>query len=301
MSRIHEALLKVQKQHGKETDVFDLENHPLAGPESPEALPGESSEAFPNLHENPSTPEANKESASSFSECAWAPDAARLVFMKAGLCVGIEEFRTLRSKLLRERSQRYLKTVLITGANPLEGKTFVCGNLGLAMSRHPGSRVLLIDADLRRSSLHSVFGMERTPGLSDYLSGAVDDLTIIRQTPEPQLCFVAAGKESAVPTELLHSRRMQHFIETVSREFDWIFIDSPPASVSDSTVLSDLCDGVIMVFAIGTRIHIAQKARKQIGGKILGVVLNRADEIPTYYEYYTATLQPAVKQNIGAL
>ena len=290
MSRIHEALLKAQKQQGIENDLFDLENHPLAGPEPADGSLRESFEPTPAVSGTPSV-EAVNEKVQSFHECSWEPDKARLVFMKTGLSVGVEEFRSLRSKLLRERSQRSLKTILITGATPGEGKTFVAANLAVAMSRHPDSRVLVIDADLRRSSLHSVFGMERTPGLSGYLSGAIDDMAIVRQTPEPQLCVVTAGRESAIPTELLHNRRMQQFIEKMSRYFSWIFIDSPPAaSVSDSAVLSEICDGVIMVIAPGTQVYVAQKSRKQIGQKILGVVLNRTEDNLTY-NYYTQQLK----------
>lgn len=295
MSRIHEALLKAQNQQGLENHVFDLENRPLSGPAPADGILAASSE--PTLSGSPV--ETANAIAQSFREYSWEPDKARLVFMKAGLSIGIEEFRTLRSNLFRERSQRHLKTILITGANPGEGKTFVAANLALAMSRHPGSRVLLIDADLRRPGLHSVFGMERTPGLSDYLSGVVDDAAIVRQTPEPQLCVVTSGRDSGTPTELLHSRRMQHFIDRMSPSFNWIFIDSPPAaSISDSAVLSEICDGVIMVIAPGAQVHVAQQARKQIGLKILGVVLNRVDYTSTYYKYYyyyTARLNTPIR------
>jgi len=287
MSRIHEALLKAQKQQGIENDRFDLENHPLAGPEPADGSSRENVEQLSTASPTSFAGETVSENAQLFRECSWEPDKTHLVFMKTGLSIGVEEFRTLRSKLLRERSQRYLKTILITGANPGEGKTFVAANLAVAMSRHSGSRVLVIDADLRRSSLHSVYGMERTPGLEDYLSGAIDSVSIVKQTPEPQLCVVTSGRESAIPTELLHSRRMQQFIEQMSRSFSWIFIDSPPAAgISDSAVLSEISDGVIMVIAPGTPIHVAQKARKQIGQKLLGVALNRTDDQSTYYKYY---------------
>jgi capsular exopolysaccharide synthesis family protein len=207
--------------------------------------------------------------------------------MKPEFSRGLEEFRMLRSRLLRERTQRYLKTILVSGATPGEGKTFVTANLALAMSRNPGSRVLVVDADLRRSSLHTVFGMEPVPGLSGYLGGKMEPEAIVRQTPDPQLCVVTSGKYSDTPTELLHSRRMQAFIESMSQAFDWIFIDSPPAAaVADSVVLSEICDGVVLVIAPGTPIAAAQKCRKEMGQKILGVVLNRVEDSSTDYGYY---------------
>jgi capsular exopolysaccharide synthesis family protein len=223
------------------------------------------------------------------SEQPWKPDEGRLVFLKPQ-SVGIEEFRVLRSKLFRERSNRHLKTVLITGASPGEGKTFVAANLALSISRHRGGRVLLIDGDLRRSSMHTLLGIELSPGLSDYLSGDVQVSEIVRQTPEPGLCVVTAGKYGQTPTELLHSRRMQQFMEAMTHRFEWIIVDSPPATVvSDSSVLAEVCDGVILVLAPGTAIEAALKARKQFNHKpILGVVFNRADNILQYGDYYNS-------------
>jgi len=289
MSRIHEALLKAQREHGIQGETLDVENLELKGRENHVAI-SNGDVAIPIAttarDEAPGSVTAEGEPLS-FRQSVWRPDKERLVFMKPEFSRGIEEFRTLRSKLLRERTQRYLKTILITGATPGEGKTFVAANLALAMSRHPGSRVLMIDADLRRSNLHTVFGMEATPGLSGYLSGKLDETAIVRQTPEPQLCVVTAGKYSDSPTELLHSSRMQQFIQNMGRHFDWIFIDSPPATVvADSAVLSEICDGVVLVIAPGTPMTAAQKCRKEIGQKTLGVVLNRAKAHAGYYDYY---------------
>lgn len=287
MSRIHEALLKSQREHELQSDT--LNGGALAPKELENPVPhnsfGIDTATAVDVEGSVSAAVADKPQA--FAQHAWRPDKERLVFMKPEFSPGIEEFRRLRSRLVRERAQRYLKTILITGAGPGEGKTFVAANLALAMSRHPGSRVLVIDADLRKSTLHTVFGMEPVPGLSAFLSTEIDQDRMVRQTPEAQLCIVTAGKHSVTPTELLHSRRMQHFIENMSRSFDWILIDSPPAAtVSDSTVLSEVCDGVVLVIAPGTPVNIAQKCCKEIGQKMLGIVLNRAEDPTDYYNYY---------------
>ena len=289
MSRIHEALLKAQKEQGRDHETLDIEALKIELPNFTGVVP----EVGPFSDKPIATTSTviervtEERDAVQFQQHSWRPDKNRLVFMKPELTGGLEVFRSLRSRLLRERTQRYLKTILITSAAPGEGKTFVTANLALAMSRHQGSRVLVIDADLRRSNLHSVFGMEAVPGLSTYLDANLSEIGIVRQTPEPQLCVVTAGKESHTPTELLHSRRMQAFVENMSRHFDWIFLDSPPAAaVADSFVLSDLCDGVLLVVVPGGGIQAAQKCRKEFGQKILGVVLNRVEDEPGSYGYY---------------
>lgn len=301
MSRIHEALLKAQREHGLQNETLDIEHLGLEAPQNrvaddslrrgvtgaPLSDDSSVSAAYPSDPAVTARKADIGDELQSFRQTSWRPDKERLVFMKPEFSRGIEEFRRLCSRLLRERAQRYLKTILITGASPGEGKTFVTANLALAMSRHPESRVLVIDADFRRSNLHTVFGMKAVPGLSEYLAGEHDAGAIVRQTPEPQLCFVSAGKYCDTPTEVLHSPRMQQFIEHMSRIFDWIFIDSPPATaVTDSTVLSELCDAVVLVIAPGIPVNVAQRARKEMGQKVLGVVLNRAEDQAGYSSYY---------------
>ena len=289
MSRIHEALLKAQQQQGIYQGILDTENLPLSVSSDPTPFIKEdlSSPPAPVTADEAPAVAIAPDVLLSFPQHAWEPETEKLVFLKPEAACGIEGFRTLSSRLLRERTQRYLKTILITGATAEEGKTFIAANLALAMSRHPGNRVLLIDADLRRSSVHAIFGMEPVPGLSGYLSGLVEQAALVRQTPEPQLCIVPAGGYSSTPTELLHSRRLRQFIENMARCFDWIFIDSPPASVvSDSAVLSEISDAVVMVITPGTPLDVARKARKELGTKLLGVVLNRAEESTGGYNYY---------------
>lgn len=293
MSRIHEALLKAQKEHGGKSEGLEVETFEIPLPDT--AMPVASEDVAADL----TAPLVEGSSVvvgddpPSFSQHSWNPDKEHLVSMRPEFSEGLEEFRTLSSRLLRERTQRHLKTVLITGAAPGEGKTFVTANLALAMARHPGSRVLVIDGDLRRSNLHIIFGMDPIPGLSGYLAGNLQPAQAVRQTPDPQLCIVTAGRFSDTPTELLHSDRMQKFIEAMSLQFDWIFIDSPPApAVADSAVLSELCDGVVMVIAPGTSISAAQKCRDEIGHKILGIVLNRTENHAGYYSYYDYRQKP---------
>ena len=291
MSRIHDALLRAQQEEEIRHEILDIENLPLTPLGDSIQASGEvvGIRAPVGIADESSADSIMTDALPSFARHTWEPDVEKLVFMKPGLASGIEEFRMLRARLLRECTQRQLKTILITAATAAEGKTFVAANLALAMSRHPGSRVLLIDADLRRSSLHTVFGIAAVPGLSEYLSGAVDEAALVMQTPEPQLCIVRAGKYSLSPTELLHSHRMRQLIENMGRCFDWIFIDSPPAGVfSDSAVLSEICDAAVVVIATGTPLGLIKKARNEFGSKVVGVVLNRAEGHIDRYGYYSS-------------
>ena len=290
MSRIHEALLRAQKERGVRIDSLDRE---LLQPKVPTADPSIPREPFVDDQPLSAVDErldSSDQKSETFIQHDWAPDQNRLPFLRSELSDtgGVEEFRTLRSRLLRERTRRHLKTVLITGVAAGEGKTFVAANLATAMARNPSGRSLVVDADLRRPSLHSVFGMQAKPGLSNFLSGALDEAAaIVCQTPEPRLCVVTAGLRSETPTELLHSGRMEKFIQRMGGSFDWIFIDSPPAvGIADTLVLSELCDAVLMVIAPGSRVALLQKACKDIGHKILGIVINQSEDPLLSYGYY---------------
>ena len=293
MSRIHEALLKAQKEHELPYNILDP--LPQSVDEPVHSLDEAAREFTSSTSVDVAADAHHTEVRQTFLSCNWQPDIDKLVFTSHESTCGIEEFRKLSSRLLRERSQRYLKTVLITGAIADEGKTFVTANLAMTMSRNPDSRVLVVDADLRRSSLHTVFGIEPCPGLTEYLSGSTDESVLVRQTPETQLCVAPSGGYSSIPTELLHSSRMREFITQMSKYFDWILIDSPPASVvSDSAVLSEISDAVVMVITAGTAVDQVRKARKELGSKVLGIVLNRVDGTTSTYSYYSYQEHPEI-------
>ncbi|PYU85201.1 MAG: hypothetical protein DMG50_01925, partial [Acidobacteria bacterium] len=122
--------------------------------------------------------------------------------------IGAEPFRTLRSRLSQIADTRLLKRVVITSSVPAEGKTFVAANLAQSIVRQPDRRVLLIDADLRASSLHLALGAPSTPGLTDYLRGEADEFAIIQSGPDQNLCFIPGGNEVSNPSELLLGERM---------------------------------------------------------------------------------------------
>jgi protein-tyrosine kinase len=203
--------------------------------------------------------------------------------------IGAEPFRTLRSRLSQIADTHVLKRVVITSSVPAEGKTFVAANLAQSIVRQPDRRVLLIDADLRASRLHVALGAPCTPGLTDYLRGEVDEYAIIQSGPEENLCFIPGGSEVSNPSELLVSERMRHLLDVVTPMFDFVILDSPPATpVHDPSLLADLCDGVLFVVRAGvTDFDVAEKAVAEFREKnLLGVVLNGAERETAYGQYY---------------
>ena len=203
---------------------------------------------------------------------------------------GSEQFRTLRSRLYQMRSNQPLRTLLVTSSIPTEGKTFVTNNLAQAIVRQPDRRALIIDADLRRSRLHVPLGAPSSPGLTDYLRGTADIVSIIQQGQEGNLCFIPGGDEVANPSELIANGRMKVLLDRLAPIFDWIVLDSPPCLlVADASILADLCDGVLLVTRAGvTPAATAQRACQELRGRnVVGVVLNAMqDSHKCHSDYY---------------
>ena len=202
---------------------------------------------------------------------------------------GAEHFRTLRSRLYQLRNNQPLRTLLVTSAIPGEGKTFVANNLAQAIVRQSDRRALLIDADLRRPRLQLSLGAPSEPGLTDYLGGTADELSIIQHGQAGNLCFIAGGSQATNPSELLSSGRLKTLLDHVGPAFDWIILDSPPCvPVADANILADLCDGVLLVVRAGsTGSEVARRASQEMQARnVVGVVLNAVDETQARGSYY---------------
>jgi protein-tyrosine kinase len=221
--------------------------------------------------------------------CTWSPDAKTMLFYNSEQGPGTEEFRTLRSRLHQMREKQPLKKVLVTSSLPKEGKSFVAANLAQAMVRQHGRRVLLIDGDLRAARLHLALGTALTPGLAEYLLGEVDEFGIMQRGAMENLFFIPAGRSTSHPAELIANGRLKVLLSRVESLFDWIVIDSPPAvPVSDAGLMSNHCDGVLMVVrSTATPSDVARKARGEFDDKLLlGVVLNGMKHDPAEYRRY---------------
>lgn len=220
----------------------------------------------------------------------WSPSKDSLFLTSSdSTSPGLEEFRSLRSRLFQMRSKKPLKRILISSALPSEGKSFVSANLAQAFARQRGGRTLLIDADLRKPHLQDVLGAPSAPGLYEYLSGKATESEVIQKSVYDDLFFIPAGKISSVPAELIGNGRMRHLLDILSPMFNWIVVDSSPViPVSDATQLAELCDGVLLVLKAGsTPPLVAERAKKEFSHvPILGVVFNKVPrrENP-YYRY----------------
>ena len=294
MSRIHEALKKAAEERSGQaandgaTDLIDLASQP---PTVPVVPPGAAKQTVTvGLPTLASEALQFEEFRRRCSPVTWKIEASHSVFAAhTEHQMGAEKFRTLRSRLYQIAGAQPLKKILVTSSTPAEGKTFVTSNLARSFTRQAGRRVLLIDSDLRASRLHFHFGAPAKPGLSDYLRGDCDEYQVTQVALDGNLCLIPGGREVSNPSELLHTDRMRQLLERMSRVFDWIILDSPPAlAVHDASILADMCDGVLFVVRAGTTDYgLAEKASAEFREKnLLGVVLNRVERGDTYGDYY---------------
>jgi succinoglycan biosynthesis transport protein ExoP len=210
-----------------------------------------------------------------------------------------EAIRALRTSVAFSHAAPGTAVVAVTSAQPLEGKTTTACNLAAALS-YGGARVLLIDADMRRPSLHQAFGIENVRGLSDLLSGTAAINQVVQRLADPNLWIMPAGSVPPNPSELLGSDRMEALLAQLrAGPFEWVIIDTPPVlPVTDTSVLARQVSGVVFVLGSGmTRRRFADRAIDTLASgraNILGAVLNRAENIDREYGYadYHATPAP---------
>jgi succinoglycan biosynthesis transport protein ExoP len=202
----------------------------------------------------------------------------------------VEAFRTLGSSVMLEAvgRKRVLRSIVVTSTRPGEGKTTVSVNLAIALAQQ-GSRVILVDADLRRPSVHRALGFRNIRGLSGYLSGLSDWAPCVLPGLSPGLDTLPAGRSARNPIALLSSTRMRILISQLLEEYDYLIIDSPALmpNLMDARVLAGQVDGTIMVVRSGMapRDYVI-RARKQLNN-IVGVVLNSMNvrAMEDYYGY----------------
>jgi len=210
--------------------------------------------------------------------------------------------RSLRTNILFSDADRAMKTIVVSSANPREGKTTSCIYLGTTMAQS-GQKVLLIDTDMRRPRLHVSLGVSRTTGLSNLILGDRDYDDVIKTTDVPNLYVLPCGPLPPNPAELIMTQRFQEVLEELTKRFDRIILDSPPVQVvTDAVVLSKLpqADGVILVVHAGKTlrddIKRSAKQMKTVGGNIRGVIVNAIEpdnRSGYYYSYYGYTEKEA--------
>jgi protein-tyrosine kinase len=206
-----------------------------------------------------------------------------------------EQFRLLRSRLSLMQKQRGIKTILVTSTVPEEGKTFTASGLVGVFAQERGKRILLIDADMRKPRSGQVLGLNGSTansGLSEVLQGNIPFQKALLTSMNPEFSFLPSGPLPPNPSELLSSPILEQTLRAAVQNFDWVIFDSPPAmSLSDTTILSSLCDTVILVLrANSTPAKLVENAINRIGrDRICGIVINRQEHMNSsryYYQYY---------------
>ncbi len=212
-----------------------------------------------------------------------------------------EAFRALRTRIqFSHPDTGIIKTILITSSAPQEGKTTVAINLGGSFAQ-ANKKTLVIDCDLRKPRIHNVFNSNRFPGLIDYLFGKATLEEIVRESESPNLNYITSGTIPPNPAEMLESKAMKEFLETIKERYDIILIDSPPViAVTDSEILASLVDAsILVVSAETTETELLEKSVELIkrdGSSFIGTVLNNfsyKSGYGSYYKYYYYYSRPS--------
>jgi protein-tyrosine kinase len=208
-----------------------------------------------------------------------------------------EEFRALRTRLNHMQSLQPMHTLVVTSPSPAEGKSLTTVNLALAQSHLAEKRVLLADFDFRRPIIHSMFGIERSPGLTDYLQGKAPLEDCIKRVAGSNLYLLPAGEAVINPLELLNLKEVRNLLDQLPRVFHWSILDSPPLLfAADANLLSTLCHGTVLVVRIGhTTIDSVTRAMQSLcENNVVGIVVNgaRRGELYSKYTYYHSYYAP---------
>jgi capsular exopolysaccharide synthesis family protein len=204
----------------------------------------------------------------------------------------IEEYRKLAAALHHAQLAHGTKVIMVTSASPGEGKTLTASNLALTLSQSYQRHVLLIDADLRKPTVHEVFAVENAAGLIDALRESPDktDRHVPLVQVSSRLELLLSGGVTPDPMSLLTSETLRALLKDASEAFDWVIVDTPPAAfLPDCNLMSSAVDAaLIVVRAFVTPYPLVQRVVEAVGhDKVLGVVLNHAEQSPGsgYYGY----------------
>ncbi len=199
----------------------------------------------------------------------------------------VEAYKRMRTNLLFMLGKDK-KVIAFTSTSANEGKTTNCSNLGIAFAQ-AGNKTLIIDMDMRKPQIHNYFEAPVSPGLADVLGGFKDKANILK-TQYENLFVLPAGTTPPSPPELIMSDAFLSLLESFKSEFDYIFIDTPPVHlVTDLAVVAGKIDGVVFVVREkGVSLELLKKSVasiEQVGGKILGFVLNDSGQASSYLQY----------------
>ena len=204
-----------------------------------------------------------------------------LVAARAPQSIAAEQYRSIRTRVKSAERGRAMRTIIVTSPNKGDGKSLTAANLALTMAQEFQQRVLLVDADLRRPSLHHLFGIPESAGLSDILMGGATLEETLITVPDTRLTILPSGMTPSHPAELLGSAAMRRVIDTLRTRYDRILIDMPPVEpLADVAIASTMVDGILMIVRAGiTPKPAIERALAGVDmAKVLGLVLNDAGD-----------------------
>lgn len=286
MSKVHEALRRAEKAAGiPPAGAQPVAARTVAAPETPVASPyrgGVAATAVPPM----------EEVLARVQEVPYRPLAdAHLLDATRPSEAPAEEFRTLRTRLNHLQSLSPIHNVVVTSPSPAEGKSFTAVNLAIAEAQLAGNPTLLADFDFRRPIVHSLFQLDRSPGITDYLLGKAELHEIIKRVAGTNLYLMPAGEAVLNPLELLNLQQVKDLFAALPTAFNWVILDTPPLLfAADANLLSTLCHGTILVVRIGTTTidSVSRAMQSLCENNVLGIAVNgaRRGELYSKYTYY---------------
>lgn len=205
-----------------------------------------------------------------------------------------ERYRTIRTNIqFASSADRQIKTMVITSSGPGEGKSTTAANLAVVFA-NSGQSVLLIDADMRKATVHKTFLLNNDVGLSNVLSTDMKVSDAVQRTVVPNLYVMTSGPKSPNPSELLGSTRMDQLIKELRSDYDFVIFDMPPiVAVTDAQIIASKADGTMLVVRENyTRKDSLQKAREllsMVNANVLGAVFNGSTDVTDQGYYYYGT------------
>ncbi len=213
------------------------------------------------------------------------------IYNKMPHSISAESYKSIRTSLKYSSVDKTIKTIVITSSVPGEGKSTIAGNLALCLSES-GNKVLIIDCDLRKPSLHKKFRLSNLKGITDCLIDK-DNLKESIQEFTSELSVILSGTIPPNPAEILGSKTFERFLKNIGSIYDYIILDTPPLlAVTDASILAGKADATIIVVKYGkTRekdINLAYKELKKVNANVVGSILNSCDmkRTDSYYKYY---------------
>ena len=201
-----------------------------------------------------------------------------------------EQYRLIRTNILFSSVDKEIKSIMVTSPEPDDGKTTIASNLAIVLAQQ-GKKVLLVDTDLRKPSIHYAFNVSNMDGLTSILTKEITLDEGILQTGIPNLEILTSGPIPPNPSELLNSNAMENVLEEMRTRFDYVVFDtSPVLAVADPQIIANKCDGVIMVVSSGkTQKDKAMKTKvllEKAKSQLLGVVVNEVESKDSEYYYH---------------